>query len=352
MPDRIAAAALRALPPEAAHDLALAALSKIPPGQAGSFPPGLQTSVFGITFTHPVGLAAGFDKNARVISAFNRLGWGFTEIGGVTPLPQPGNPKPRLFRLPGSALVNHMGFNSEGLDRIRARLAARPAGIPVFANLGTNRNTVNPVDDSETLLDGLYGLADGFTLNVSSPNTPGLATMQRPENLAAGIARLRELRDRLAAGHAGPPAPLLIKVSPDLSEGEIGEIAEVCMAQRIDGVIATNTSQILRRELASGPAARAGGLSGPPLRSRATAVLRALDARFAGTVPLIAVGGIDTAGEAYARIRAGASLVQIYSAMIWKGPRIGPRIARGLARLLARDGYGSIAEAVGAERRP
>ena len=207
MPDRIAAAALRALPPEAAHDLALAALSKIPPGQAGSFPPSLQTSVFGITFTHPVGLAAGFDKNARVISAFNRLGWGFTEIGGVTPLPQPGNPKPRLFRLPGRALVNHMGFNSEGLDRIRARLAARPAGIPVFANLGTNRNTVNPVDDSETLLDGLYGLADGFTLNVSSPNTPGLATMQRPENLAAGIARLRELRDRLAAGHAGPPCP-------------------------------------------------------------------------------------------------------------------------------------------------
>ena len=349
--DRTAAALLRTLPPELAHDIALTALAQITPSAPAELPASLRSSLFGIDFANPVGLAAGFDKNARTIAAFDRLGWGFVEVGGITPRPQPGNPKPRLFRLPGRAIVNRMGFNSDGLEKVGTRLLRRGRGVPVFANLGANRDSADPVADWEVLLRGLHGVVDGVTLNISSPNTPGLKTLQSPEALRDGLLRLGTLRKELGATRPDS-CPLLVKISPDLDDAEIETLAGICLECGIDGIIATNTSQALRTGLAHAPAANGGGLSGRPLQERAMAVLCRLDHCLASRMPLIAVGGIGCGEDAYRRIRAGASLVQVYSEMVWEGVGIGPRIARDLATLLARDGFHCIADAVGIDRRP
>lgn len=349
--EKAAAAALRMLPAETGHRLAVAALSRVSSGPAaGVTAPNLRQTVFGIHFANPVGLAAGFDKDARTIAAFARMGWGFVEVGGVTPQPQPGNPGPRLFRLPGRSVLNRMGFNSEGMERVAARLESRPGRPPVWVNLGVNRTTGDPADDWALLLERLYGLCDGFTLNVSSPNTPGLVDLQQPHELAARITRLRALRDTCARTRPGPPPPLLVKISPDLADDAVAAVADTCRRNGIDGIIATNTSQTLRTRLCHPAAAGGGGVSGALLAPRALCVLRQLDRQLQGALPLISVGGIARAADAYARIRAGATLVQLYSTMVWEGPGVGPRIARELSALLARDGFASIADATGADR--
>ena len=343
--DRSAAAALRLLPPETAHDLAIAALAGLPwPPRRRRWPEGLHSRVLGLEFRHPVGLAAGFDKDARVWPALDRLGWGFAEVGAITPAPQKGNPRPRLFRLPGRAVVNRMGFNSAGVDAVRPRLGGMRPEFPVLVNLGVNRKTRDPADDWLRVLRGLFGLAAGFAINISSPNTTGLRELQG-RRLRAEIERVVGERNRLAGD--GPAPPLLVKLSPDLDATGLRQVAGIAIEAGIDGIIATNSSAELRQRLAAPPAAAAGGLSGAPLRERAEAALRVLRLETRGAVPLIGVGGILTADDAYRRIRAGASLIQLYTAIVWEGVGVGAAIAEGLAARLEQDGFASIADAVG-----
>jgi len=350
--DRAAAAALRLLPPEAAHRAALAALARLPVLPVRQPSARLRTEVFGHAYASPVGLAAGFDKDARVWRTFHRLGWGFVETGAVTPRPQPGNPKPRLFRLPGGGVVNHMGFNSCGLEPFRSGLeTAAPRIAPVWVNFGANRTTADPVDDWERMLIGLVGRADAFTLNLSCPNSPNLASLRMRNGLRPALERMVAARDRAARGLDGPPPALLAKLSPDLPTAELRECVRLCVEAGLDGLVATNSSEELRRRLA--PAnLKAGGLSGRPLRQRSMDVLRTAYRETGGATPLVSVGGIATAADAYARIRAGASLLQLYSAMIWQGVGCGPRIAEGVAERLERDGFASVGEAVGVDADP
>ncbi len=348
--DRSAARVLRLLPPETAHGVALRLLEQIPaalsPPAAG---PRLRSRVLGMDFATPVGLAAGFDKDARTMGAFQRLGWGFVEVGGITPRPQPGHDRPRLFRLSGRNVVNRMGFNSRGVEATRRRLASRPPGLPVFGNLGVNRDTEDPSSDWRLLLEGLHGLVDVFTINISSPNTQTLAQLRDPAALANALEETIAVRDRLAREAGTTPTPLLAKISPDLSDEELEAVAGICL--RLDGAIATNTSPQLRDEMAPPHLPAGGGLSGDALRGRALATLRRLDALLQGRVPLIAAGGIFTAEDAYARIRAGASLVQIYTAIVWEGAGHGRRVADSLLGMLDQDGFASIEDAVAADRR-
>ena len=348
--DRAAAAALRLLPPEAAHSLAIGVLERAPlPPRGRRTPEALRTRLFGCVFENPIGLAAGFDKDARTWRAFGQLGWGFVEVGGVTPLPQPGNPRPRLFRLPGQAVVNRMGFNSCGATRVRERLQPREPRAPLLVNLGMNRDTADPADDWEAVLQVLFGLADGFTINISSPNTAGLRQLAEGRRLREQIGRVAAARNGLSRDAGRERPALLVKLSPDMAEADLRRTASICVEAGADGIIATNTSAELRRQLASPSVSEGGGLSGAPLRALAERALRQIRDETRGAVPLIGVGGIFTAEDAYARIRAGASLVQIYTAMIWEGVGIGPRIAGGLASLLARDGFRSVDEAVGTD---
>lgn len=348
--DRSAARALRLLPPETSHRVALRLLEHLP---AASTPPAadprLRSRVLGIDFATPVGLAAGFDKDARVMGAFQRLGWGFVEVGGITPRPQPGHSRPRLFRLPGRNVINRMGFNSCGVEAAGQLLASCPPGMPVFVNLGVNRDTEDPSSDWRLLLEKLHGLVDAFTINLSSPNTQTLAQLRNPAALAAALEQTIVWRDRLAREAGTPPAPLLAKISPDLTKEEIETVASICL--RLEGAIATNTSPQLRDELAPLHLPAGGGLSGKALGGRALETLRQLDSLLQGRIPLIGVGGIFTAEDAYARIRAGASLVQLYTAIVWEGAGHGQRVADGLLCLLNRDGFASIGEAVAADRR-
>ena len=311
----------------------------------------LRSRVFGCNFDNPIGLAAGFDKDARAWRTFGKLGWGFVEVGGVTPRAQPGSPRPRLFRLSGRAVVNRMGFNSCGVEPVRIRLSRRvdPTPPPLLVNLGVNRDTVDPAEDWEVVLRALYGLAEGFTLNISSPNTAGLRSLEDRRHLRNSIERLVLLRRELAGPDPGPA--LLVKLSPDPEESALRRTACICVEAGADGIIATNTSAALRQELAVPPASEGGGLSGAPLGARAEKTLRVIHEETEGSVPLIGVGGISTAEDAYARIRMGASLVQLYTAMIWEGVGLGPRIADRLAMLLARDGFRSLGEAVGVDSR-
>lgn len=348
--DRLAARSLHVLPPEAAHNLALRVLERFPTRTPRpEFPASLRVRTLGLDFVNPVGLAAGFDKDAHAMAAFANLGWGFVEIGGITPHPQAGNPKPRLFRLADRTIVNRMGFNSQGMATVRERLSRRPAGLPLLANLGANRETPDPATDWETLMRGLVGTVDAFTLNVSSPNTASLRNVRRPEALDQRLARIIAVRNELAETHQQPLTPVLVKLSPDHADSEYQEIGEICLRHGIDGITATNSSAELCAELARDRPGLSGGLSGQPLRKRATQVIRLLRRAVQGTIPLIGVGGIATAADAYERIRAGATLVQVYSAMVWEGPRIGPCISRGLTELLERDGHASVTDAIGLE---
>lgn len=332
--------ALRLFDPETAHGLALRTLPVLPlPGPVTS--DRLRTTLAGLDLPNPVGLAAGFDKNATAVAPLMRAGFGFLEVGAATPRSQPGNPKPRLFRLTEDrAVINRFGFNNDGAGEITRRLAERPPGIPVGLNLGANKDSPDKAADFAEVLRIAGPHVDFATVNVSSPNTERLRDLQGAEALAALLDGVRSANDH--------SVPLFLKVAPDLSETEIAEIASVAQTARIQGIIATNTT-LSRDGLRSPHAGEAGGLSGAPLMRRSTEVLRALYQHTQGRIPLIGVGGIASAEDAYAKIRAGASAVQLYSAMVYQGLSLAPRIARDLDTLLNRDGFATVADAVGAD---
>ncbi|MGE0719337.1 MAG: quinone-dependent dihydroorotate dehydrogenase [Alphaproteobacteria bacterium] len=350
---RAALPLLRLLPAEPAHDLTLRLLESglVPAPRQQPDPPSLAVDLWGRRFANPVGLAAGFDKNARVPDAMLRFGFGFVETGTVTPLPQPGNAKPRLFRFPAdAAVINRFGFNNGGLEtyvgRLRARRRAGRGGI-VGANVGKNKDQADAVADYVAGIAATAPWADYLVVNVSSPNTPGLRDLQRREPLL-DLARA-VLAARARAVPADPP-PLLLKVAPDLSAQDMDDIAAVALESGVDGLIVSNTTISRPTALGGGRADEAGGLSGRPLFALSTAVLRGLYARTGGRVPLIGVGGVGSGAAAYAKIRAGASLVQLYTALVFEGPGLVARIKADLAAALARDGFRSVADAVGTER--
>jgi dihydroorotate dehydrogenase len=340
---------LRLLPPETAHRASIAALRVgIAPGRPGSDSPGLGIALWGRRFSNPVGLAAGFDKNAEVPDAMLRFGFGFVETGTVTPRPQPGNPKPRMFRLvEDRALINRLGFNNEGVDVVRARLAARRgrAGL-VGANLGKNKDSSDAIADYVAGVRALAGFADYLVVNVSSPNTPGLRDLQRKASLLALIAALKSAR---AEATPSDPPPLLLKIAPDLSQDERAEIAEAALESGVDGLIICNTTVARPPDLRGRHAHETGGLSGKPLFAVSTALVGEMRRLTHGRIPLIGVGGIANGADAYGKIRAGASLVQLYTALVYQGPGLVSRIKSDLAGFLARDGFASIAAAVGAD---
>jgi len=345
---RLAGPLIRLFDAECAHGLTLRALKAgLVPPQPVIDDPLLKITLWGREFPNPVGLAAGFDKNAEVPDVMLGQGFGFVEVGSVTPRPQPGNPKPRLFRLvEDRAVVNRMGFNNEGLDAVAARLAKRPRNGIVGANLGKNKDTEDAASDYEKGVRALGPLSDYLVINVSSPNTPGLRALQ-------GRAPLEELVGRTrAALNALPSAPpLLLKIAPDLTEDDKKDIAEVALAGGLDGLIVSNTTIARPDTLVSAHKVETGGLSGAPLFKASTQVLGDIHRLTGGALPLIGVGGIASGADAYAKVRAGASLVQFYSAMVYQGPALVTRIKRELAGLLRRDGFTALAQAVGADHK-
>src|SRR5262245_29112379 len=351
----LAAAILRRLPPEIAHRLALSAL-KMRPRRMGltSDDPVLHMQIWGRLFPNPIGMAAGFDKDAEAYDALLQVGFGFVEVGSITPEPQPGNPKPRLFRLPqDGALINRMGFNSRGLKEARQRLERRRhrrRGI-VGINLGQNKIGDAERDYSRGVRE-LAAYADYLVVNDSSPNTPGLRALQSAEALPALIAAVK--RARVEAASAAPAddlPPLLLKLAPDLTAEDRRDIAAVVQNAPVDGLIIGNTTTSRPPGLHGPYIHEAGGLSGAPLRSLSTEVLRDMYNLTEGRIPLIGVGGIASGADAYARIRAGASLVQLYTALVYQGPDLLRRMKEELIQLLRHDGFANLAEAVGADHR-
>ena len=336
-------AVLRRMDPETAHGAALWAL------RAGAVPlPGLVTSdrlrctLAGLRLTNPIGLAAGFDKSAVALAPLTRAGFGFVEAGAITPRPQPGNPKPRLFRLAeDGAAINRFGFNNDGMEVAADRLAQRPRDAVIGLNLGANKDSADRAGDFATVLARCGAHLDFATVNVSSPNTEKLRDLQGKDALAALLAGVLAARDGLAR-----PLPVFLKIAPDLDAQGLQDVAEVALAAGIDGIIATNTT-LSRDGLRSNHAGQAGGLSGQPLFDRSTRVLARLAGLTQGRLPLIGVGGVGSAEQAYQKIRAGASAVQLYTALVYGGLSLVPQIARGLDDLLRRDSFANVAEAVG-----
>lgn len=338
---RLGTAALRLLPPEAAHQASLRALKAgLVPAVHHADDPVLATEIAGLKLSNPVGLAAGYDKNAEAPDRLLGLGFGFVECGAVTPRPQAGNPKPRVFRLTEDrAVINRMGFNNNGLDAFAARLEARKGRTGVVGvNLGANKDSEDRAADYLTSLKRLAGLADFFTINISSPNTPGLRALQSRAALDALLSRVMEAKGA---------EPVFLKVAPDLTDADVADIAGAVTAHRLDGLIVSNTTIERPASLTSGDKGEAGGLSGRPLFERSTALLRDFHKAIGGSVPLIGVGGVEDADTAYAKIRAGASVIQLYSALVYHGPGLVTRIKRGLTARLKADGFASVAEAVG-----
>lgn len=337
--ERLGVAALHKFDPETAHDLSLKALAMgvVPLPGAPVTSPRLRCNLAGLDLPNPVGLAAGYDKNAKALPALMRAGFGFLEVGAATPRPQPGNTKPRLFRLSEDrAIINRFGFNNEGADAIAARLAARPnaypAGVPVGLNIGANKDSSDRSADFARVVSVAGASADFLTVNVSSPNTEKLRDLQGPEALAAlldGVMRARnELPNR---------PPVFIKIAPDLDETGLQDIASVAMAAQIDSIIATNTT-LSRDGLISGHAHEMGGLSGAPVYERSTRVLAQLYLLTNGKIPLVGVGGIASAEQAWEKLRAGASAVQVYSALIYHGFSLISQIATEIDARLQAEG--------------
>lgn len=343
--ERRALPILQRVDAETVHRLALAAakIHLLPrPGPISSTR--LRTHVAGLDLPNPVGLAAGIDKSATAVAPLLQTGIGFLEAGAVTPLPQTGNPKPRLFRLvPDRALINRMGFNNDGARKAATRLSRRPKSGILGLNLGANRSSRDPADDFAKVLEMCGPFVDFATINVSSPNSAGIRDLQRPAALGHAIARVSEVRRSLPR-----PIPVFVKVSPDLDDAAIATISDIVLDTDVAGVIATNTTT--NRSDVSDPLARkAGGLSGRPLFPRSTRVLAQFHSCLGNRRPLIGVGGIATAGDAYAKIRAGASAVQLYSALAFQGFSLIGSIVSGLDGLLKRDGFSNVSEAVGAD---
>lgn len=337
--------AIRLLDPEAAHRATVRLMaSPFAPRLHVRSHPMLRTRIAGIDFPNPLGLAAGFDKNAEVPNAMLRLGFGFVEIGGVTPLAQAGNDRPRVFRLvEDGAVINRYGFNNDGLEMIAARLARRRRLGVVGANLGANKESADRIEDYVKGVRGLEGLVDFYTVNISSPNTPGLRALQDKASLTGLLKRVIAARDNLEK-----KAPVFLKVAPDLADADKADIASAVLDEKIDALIVSNTTIARDAALKSAHRDEKGGLSGRPLFAPSTALLAEFRGALGNRVPLIGVGGVSSAADAYAKIRAGASLVQLYTALIYKGPALVAEIVEGLPRLLKRDGFATVADAVGA----
>ncbi|MFY7838573.1 MAG: quinone-dependent dihydroorotate dehydrogenase [Novosphingobium sp.] len=336
------------IPAEPAHRLTIKALSLNQPGGPKAPTPALSQRVAGIAFPNPVGMAPGFDKNAEVPDAMLGLGYGFVEVGTVTPLPQEGNPKPRLFRLvEDRAVINRMGFNNEGAQAVANRLVRRREtglhGLPgiVGVNIGANKDSVDRIADYAQMTRMMAPLASYLTVNISSPNTPGLRALQDEGALSALLDAVIEARGNINV-------PIFLKLAPDLEPSDIDSICRIALEKQLAALIISNTT-ITRPGLKSRHAAEAGGLSGEPLRELALQRLRDFRKASGGAIPLIGVGGIATVEDAWARIRAGASLIQIYSAMVYEGPGLAGRIVAGLEKKVREAGMTSIAEAVGSE---
>lgn len=339
--ERLGLTALRKLDPEAAHGLAIRALqTRLAPAPGPVTTARLKTSIAGITLPNPIGLAAGFDKNATAIAPLSLAGFGFIEVGAATPLPQPGNPKPRLFRLTEDhAAINRFGFNNDGAEVICARLARRGAGVPVGLNLGANKTSTDRAADFARVMIAARDHVDFATVNVSSPNTEKLRDLQGKAALSALLDGVMEVRGA---------TPVFLKIAPDLTEAEIEDVAEVAQTAGVTAIIATNTT-LDRDGLRSAHRDEAGGLSGAPLFEKSTRVLARLSTLT--DIPLIGVGGVGSADQAYAKIRAGASAVQLYTALVYGGMSLIADIARGLDQRLARDGFANVADAVGTGRK-
>jgi len=346
MLERMGMALMRRMDPERAHRLALRALnSGLAPLPGPVTSPRLACTVAGLALPNPVGLAAGFDKNATAIGPLMRAGFGFIEVGAATPRPQPGNPKPRLFRLTEDrAAINRFGFNNDGMAAITARLAATAHSIPVGLNLGANKDSAERAADFATVLAHAGAQVEFATVNVSSPNTERLRDLQGKAALTAllqGVIAVRDAQTR--------KIPVFLKIAPDLTTPEIEDIAAVALETGVSGIIATNTTNA-REGLSNQYRDQAGGLSGAPLFDRSTRVLAQISTLTEGRLPLIGVGGIATADQAYAKIRAGASAVQLYTALVYGGLSLAAGIVHGLDALLERDGFATVADAVGTGR--
>lgn len=350
--------AFRALDPELAHDLGIAMLELgLGPRQRTRDSESLTVRAFGTTFANPIGLAAGFDKDARAFEALMKMGFGFVEIGSVTPQPQPGNPKPRAFRLiEHGAVINRYGFNSKGHESAKGRLAAYraredvPAGV-LGVNLGKNKTTpeANAANDYVLGVDNIGEYGDYIVVNVSSPNTPGLRNLQGRKHLSGLLRKVLSARDR---NPATAKKPVLVKIAPDLTDAEIKDVASVVKSEKVDGVIVSNTTVARPEEIkAHKHGDEAGGLSGKPLMESSTRVLHELYRLTGGKIPLVGCGGVASGEDAYAKIRAGATLVQLYTAFAFGGPPLILKIKRELEECLARDGFKSVEEAIGVAHR-
>lgn len=344
--ERVGLSVLHRLDPETAHDLSLKALRLgLAPRPGPVTSPRLKTTLAGLDLANPVGLAAGYDKNAVALAPLMQAGFGFLEVGAATPRPQPGNPKPRLFRLQADkAVINRFGFNNDGADAIALRLRTRPKGIPVGLNLGANKDSADRTADYAEVLRIAGPTADFVTVNVSSPNTERLRDLQGADALAALLGSVMTARADVRLS-----CPVFLKLAPDLAPAEITEVADVIRQSGIDGLIATNTT-LDRSNLASPQAAETGGLSGAPLFEKSTRVLAAFSHALGPKVPIIGVGGVASAEDAYAKICAGASAVQLYSAMAYQGISLIGHIAEGLDARLASDGFNHVSNAVGTDR--
>jgi len=350
-PYRLALPAIRLLDPETAHDLTLLALERglVRARRRPAEDPALAQTLWGRVFPNPVGLAAGFDKNARVPAAMLGFGFGFVECGTVTPLPQPGNPRPRVFRLARDrAVINRNGFNNDGLDVFVARLATRRPGGLVGANVGKNRDQADAVADYVEGIRRTAPLVDYLVVNVSSPNTPGLRDLQRRGPLLDLVRAALAARDG-AAWERRPP--VWLKVAPDLDAAGLADVAEVALETGVDAVVVGNTTVSRPDGLRGRRRGETGGLSGRPLFALSTRVLADLRRLTEGRVVLVGTGGVASGADAYAKIRAGASLVQLYTALVYGGPGLARAITRDLAGLLRRDGFATVTEAVGADQR-
>jgi len=348
--DRLARPLLRAFDPEDAHSLALKALKFAPRRRPPAGDSRLQVRAFGLNFPNPVGIAAGFDKHGEAPDALLGLGFGFVEIGTVTPLPQAGNPRPRIFRLEADgAVINRLGFNSDGSAAVLPRLAARAAaGGIVGVNIGANRDSSNRAGDYIRLIEAFAPVASYVTVNISSPNTPGLRELQRASALDDLLARIVETRDRVAP-RAGP-MPVLLKIAPDLTLGDLDDMVGVARARRLDGMIVSNTTTARPAAMRDQVTARqAGGLSGRPLYPLATRMLAETYVRAEGAFPLIGVGGIDSGAAALGKIRAGADLLQLYSALIYRGLGLVAEIKAALVDALDRGGTDKLSDLVGVD---
>jgi dihydroorotate dehydrogenase len=344
--------ALHRLNPETAHDLTLQALAMgLGPRDSGIDDPALAVHMGGMDLPNCIGLAAGFDKNARAPGALIAAGFGLVECGTVAPLPQPGNPRPRLFRLAeDKAVINRFGFNTEGLEVFAANLKRRPRRGFIGANIGANKESTDRIGDYVASVTRLWGLCDYFTVNVSSPNTPGLRNLQSRAALEELAGRLAETRERLKAGplNTAQDYPMFLKVAPDLTDRDVIDIVESVRAHGLNGIIVSNTTITRPQGLKSASASETGGLSGAPLMSLSTQVLKRFhDANGTAGLALIGAGGVSSGADAYAKVRAGACVVQLYTALVYEGPGLVRRLKRDLAARLRADGFSSVAEARG-----